>query len=167
MSMPFKFTDIDTITWLPGNETICGSTSRQQPSCSIKVLFIDTILFQLKPFTRFRFRQNFPCCRIAINNFMKIFHIGISSIEISSEYLPDRRRCSRALPEVTTMGTDTSVQLIPMLESPGPSKKASHFEELNPHIRDAAPSKIERDLTNGPLSKLVELLDTQVCGSVQ
>ena len=29
------------------------------------------------------------------------------------------------------------------------------------------PSKIEWDLTNGPLSKLLELLDTQVSGSVQ
>ena len=29
------------------------------------------------------------------------------------------------------------------------------------------PSKIEWDLTNGPLSKLLELLDTQVEGSVQ
>ena len=29
------------------------------------------------------------------------------------------------------------------------------------------PSKIEWDLTNGPLSKLVELLDTRVEGSVQ
>ena len=29
------------------------------------------------------------------------------------------------------------------------------------------PSKIEWDLTNGPLSKLLELLDTQVRGSVQ
>ena len=29
------------------------------------------------------------------------------------------------------------------------------------------PSKIEWDLTNGPLSKLLELLDTQVQGSIQ
>ncbi len=29
------------------------------------------------------------------------------------------------------------------------------------------PSKIEWDLTNGPLSKLLELLDAQVQGSVQ
>ena len=29
------------------------------------------------------------------------------------------------------------------------------------------PSKIEWDLTNGPLSKLLEILDTQVEGSVQ
>ena len=29
------------------------------------------------------------------------------------------------------------------------------------------PSRIEWDLTNGPLSKLLELLDTQVWGSVQ
>ena len=28
--------------------------------------------------------------------------------------------------------------------------------------RIRGPSKIERDLTNGPLSKLLELLDTQV-----
>ena len=34
-------------------------------------------------------------------------------------------------------------------------------------LRCISPSKIEWDLTNGPLSKLLELLDTQVSGSVQ
>ena len=36
-----------------------------------------------------------------------------------------------------------------------------------PWLDSIIPSKIESDLTNGPLSKLLELLDTQVEGSVQ
>ena len=36
-----------------------------------------------------------------------------------------------------------------------------------PWLDSIIPSKIESDLTNGPLSTLLELLDTQVEGSVQ
>ena len=51
-----------------------------------------------------------------------------------------------------------------------------HYESLgkHPYMRhldmkhgSMIPSKLEWDLTNGPLSRLLELLDTQVSGSVQ
>ncbi len=57
-----------------------------------------------------------------------------------------------------------------------PNMRRFDNPELNMNLKPRAPgkltntdypSRIERDLANGPLSKLVELLDTQVWGPVQ
>ena len=46
-------------------------------------------------------------------------------------------------------------------------KNGSYHRSKKQWVSAAIPSKIEWDLTNGPLRKLLELLDTQVQGSVQ
>ena len=43
-----------------------------------------------------------------------------------------------------------------------PQGNLDHLPKIRVNMKNIFPSKIEWDLTNGPLSKLVELLDTRV-----